>query len=138
MSDENKYNVKKTEAAWKAQLSKEEHKILREKGTEFPFTGKFNDHFEAGTYSCKGCGNPLYNSESKFDSHCGWPSYDHAIEGALELLPDHSGGVFRTEIVCANCGGHQGHVFDDGPTETGLRYCVNSASIDFKKSPSKQ
>ena len=131
MSDENKYTVKKTEATWKAQLSKEEYKILREKGTEFPFTGKFNDHFEKGTYSCKGCGNPLYNSESKFDSHCGWPSYDEAIDGALELLPDHSGGFFRTEIVCANCGGHQGHVFDDGPTSTGKRYCVNSASINF-------
>ena len=106
-------------------------KILREKGTELPFTGKFNDHFKEGTYVCKGCATPLYKSESKFDSHCGWPSYDSAIEGSLELIADSSAGMLRTEIICSNCGGHQGHVFNDGPTHTGLRYCVNSASVDF-------
>ena len=133
MIKKNKYPVEKSEKAWKEQLSPEEYYILREKGTEFPFTGKFNNHFEKGTYLCKGCGSPLYQSDSKFDSHCGWPSYDKSIEGSLEMIPDHSGGILRTEIVCANCGGHQGHVFNDGPTKTGLRYCVNSASINFIK-----
>ena len=133
MSKKNKYPVEKSKNAWKEQLSIEEYNILREKGTEPPFTGKFNDHHEKGTYLCKGCGSPLYESESKFDSHCGWPSYDQSIEGSLRMIPDHTGGMHRTEIVCANCGGHQGHVFNDGPTKTGLRYCVNSASIDFIK-----
>ena len=135
MSKKKKYPVEKTEKAWKAELSVQEYNILIEKGTEYPFTGKFNDHYEKGTYTCKGCGSLLYLSENKFDSHCGWPSYDKAIEGALELIPDHSGGILRTEIICANCGGHQGHVFNDGPTQTGLRYCVNSASINFNKKP---
>jgi peptide-methionine (R)-S-oxide reductase len=135
MSKKKKYPVEKTEKAWKAELSVQEYNILIEKGTEYPFTGKFNDHYEKGTYTCKGCGALLYLSENKFDSHCGWPSYDKAIEGALELIPDHSGGILRTEIICANCGGHQGHVFNDGPTQTGLRYCVNSASINFNKKP---
>ena len=125
--------MEKTYLYWKTKLNPEEFKILREKGTELPFTGKFNDHFNEGTYVCKGCATPLYKSESKFDSHCGWPSYDSAIEGSLELIPDSSAGMLRTEIICSNCGGHQGHVFNDGPTHTGLRYCVNSASIDFKK-----
>ena len=133
MSKKNKYPYEKSEKKWKERLSKEEFKILREKGTEHPFSGKYNDHFEDGTYICKGCGTPLYESDSKFDSHCGWPSYDRSIEGALELIQDHTAGMIRTEIVCANCGGHQGHVFKDGPTKTGLRYCVNSASINFVK-----
>ena len=133
MSNKNKYPLEKSEKKWKEHLSREEFKILREKGTEHPFSGKYNDHFEDGTYICKGCGTPLYESDSKFDSHCGWPSYDKSIKGALELIEDHSAGMIRTEIVCANCGGHQGHVFNDGPTKTGLRYCVNSASINFVK-----
>ena len=135
MSKNKKYPIDKSKKKWKAELSPEEFIILREKGTEYPFTGKYNNHYEEGTYLCKGCGTPLYESESKFDSHCGWPSYDKSIEGALEMIPDHSAGIVRTEIVCANCGGHQGHVFNDGPTRTGLRYCVNSASIDFIKKP---
>ena len=133
MSKKNKYPIEKSEKAWQEELSPEEFNILRKKGTEYAFSGKFNDHYEKGTYLCKGCGKPLYESDSKFDSHCGWPSYDQSIEGALELIPDHSGGTLRTEILCANCGGHQGHVFNDGPTKTGLRYCVNSASINFIK-----
>lgn len=133
MSKKNKYPIEKSEKTWQEELSPEEFNILRKKGTEYPFTGKFNDHYEKGTYLCKGCGAALYESESKFDSHCGWPSYDQSIEGALELIPDRSGGMLRTEIVCANCGGHQGHVFNDGPTKTGQRYCVNSASINFIK-----
>ncbi len=133
MSKNRKYKIEKTDKYWKTKLNPDEFKILREKGTELPFTGKFNDHFKEGTYVCKGCATPLYKSESKFDSHCGWPSYDSAIEGSLELIADSSAGMLRTEIICSNCGGHQGHVFNDGPTHTGLRYCVNSASIDFKK-----
>ena len=133
MSKNRKYKIEKTDKYWKTKLNPDEFKILREKGTELPFTGKFNDHFNEGTYVCKGCATPLYKSESKFDSHCGWPSYDSAIEGSLELIADSSAGMLRTEIICSNCGGHQGHVFNDGPTHTGLRYCVNSASIDFKK-----
>jgi len=135
MSKNKKYPIEKSEKNWKAERSPEEFKILREKGTEYPFTGQYNDHYEEGTYLCKGCGTPLYKSENKFDGHCGWPSYDKSIEGALEMIPDHSAGRVRTEIVCANCGGHQGHVFNDGPTKTELRYCVNSASINFIKKP---
>tara|TARA_B100002019_G_scaffold281809_1_gene286295 strand:- start:320 stop:736 length:417 start_codon:yes stop_codon:yes gene_type:complete len=134
MKRKNSYPIKKSERDWKAQLSEEEFRILREKGTELPFTGKYNDHYQKGTYFCKGCGEALYRSESKFDSKCGWPSYDCAIKGSLEEIPDNSLGIIRTEIVCSKCGGHQGHVFNDGPTSTGLRYCVNSASISFKKS----
>ena len=106
--------------------------ILRKKGTEYPFTGKYNDHFEEGTYKCKGCGASLYDSSSKFDSSCGWPSYDASIKGALEFIRVTTHDMLRTEIVCSNCGGHQGHVFQDGPTATGERYCVNSASINFQ------
>ena len=127
----NNYPVQKTEAEWRAQLSADEYRILREKGTEYAFTGVYNDHFEKGVYCCKGCGQELYDSSNKFDSHCGWPSYDAALPGALEFINDESHGMRRTEIICARCGGHQGHVFNDGPTETGKRYCVNAASIDF-------
>lgn len=129
-----KYPIHKTEEEWKQDLSPEEYRILREAGTEYPFTGKFNDHKEKGTYSCKGCGNPLYESEAKFDSECGWPSYDKSIIGAIEYHKDATLGMHRVEILCAQCGGHQGHIFEDGPTETGQRYCVNSASIDFTPS----
>jgi peptide methionine sulfoxide reductase MsrB len=106
-------NLPKTEAEWKAKLTEEEYYILRQKGTEHPYTGKFLMHAEKGMYTCRGCGAPLFSSDSKFDSHCGWPSFDK-------------------EVTCAKCGGHLGHVFDDGPTDTGLRYCVNSVSIGFE------
>ncbi len=121
MKRKNNYPLKKSEKDWRAELSEEEFRILRQKGTELPFSGEYNDHYQEGAYLCK------------YNSHCGWPSYDRAIEGSLIEVPDNSAGMTRTEIVCANCGGHQGHVFNDGPTETGLRYCVNSASISFKK-----
>ena len=127
------YKISKTDAEWKKELSSDEFKILREKGTELPFTGVFNDHYEAGTYICKGCGNALYTSDSKFNSNCGWPSYNAALPEAIEYIKDTSHGMLRTEIVCANCGGHQGHLFNDGITSTGERYCVNAASIDFSK-----
>ena len=127
----NKYPIEKTEAEWEAQLTAEEYHILRQAGTERPFSGKYNLHDAKGTYVCKGCGTPLYTSAAKFDSGCGWPSYDESISGAIAYRKDTSLGMLRVEILCAQCGGHQGHVFDDGPTPTGQRYCVNSASIDF-------
>lgn len=130
MNKEN-YPYKKTDSEWKELLNADEYRILREKGTEYPFTGKYNDHHEKGMYRCKGCGQELYQSEHKFESGCGWPSYDAAVEGSIEYIKDTTHGMIRTEIVCSNCGGHQGHVFDDGPTATGKRYCVNAASIDF-------
>lgn len=126
-----KYPVEKPEEEWRKQLTDEEYRILRKKGTEIPHTGKYNLHFANGVYQCKGCGTQLFESNSKFKSHCGWPSFDKAIEGTIEYVRDTSFGMLRTEILCANCGGHLGHVFDDGPTETGIRYCINSASIDF-------
>ncbi|MFI2742240.1 peptide-methionine (R)-S-oxide reductase MsrB [Zhouia sp. PK063] len=127
----NKYPFQKTEEEWKNQLSEEEYRILRQKGTEYPHTGKYNLHFENGTYNCKACNTPLFKSDQKFESGCGWPSFDDAIESAIEYKRDTTHGMLRTEILCANCGSHLGHVFDDGPTSTGLRYCVNSVSIDF-------
>ena len=121
----------KTEEYWEKKLSKKEFDILRQGGTELPYTGKYNNHFEDGVYVCKGCGNPLYKSNSKFDSGCGWPSFDECIKNSIEYKKDFKIGVLRIEILCSNCGGHQGHVFNDGPTKTNQRYCVNSASIDF-------
>jgi len=127
------YKVNKTADEWRKELSDEEYRILRQKGTERPHTGKYNLTFEDGTYTCKGCGQKLFESSSKFDAHCGWPSFDESIKGTVKYVLDKSHGMTRTEIVCSNCGGHLGHVFNDGPTQTGTRYCVNSISIDFKK-----
>lgn len=133
-SNQNKFNVQKSDTEWQKELSPEQYAILRESGTERPFSGKYNMHFEEGIYKCGGCGEPLFTSESKFDGHCGWPSFDKEIEdGKILEVKDTSHGMNRTEILCANCGSHLGHVFDDGPTETGLRYCVNSLSLDFKE-----
>lgn len=128
------YKVQKSEAEWKTILSDEQYRILREKGTEYPGTGDYYMHFDEGTYVCAGCGTPLFKSDNKFESSCGWPSFDDAIEGTVIYKRDTSHGMIRTEILCANCGGHLGHVFDDGPQETtGQRYCVNSLSLEFKK-----
>ena len=121
----------RTEEYWESKLSKKEYDILRKGATELPYTGKYNDHFEDGVYVCKGCDQPLYKSKSKFDSGCGWPSFDECIEDSIEYKKDYKIGVLRIEILCTNCKGHQGHVFNDGPTKTNQRYCVNSASIDF-------
>lgn len=129
-----KYNVNKTSEEWKKQLTEEQYRILRNKGTELPHTGKYNLHFENGNYHCAACNEVLFESESKFDAHCGWPSFDKAIKDKIEYVLDKSHGMLRTEILCNNCGSHLGHVFNDGPTETGTRYCVNSVSLDFKKS----
>ena len=130
----NNYPFDKTEEEWKKELSEEQYRILRQKGTERPFTGKYNIHSENGTYTCMACRIPLFESSSKFDSGCGWPSFDQSIDGNVEYIRDTTHGMIRTEILCANCGSHLGHVFNDGPTDTGQRYCVNSVSIDFDKS----
>ena len=133
-TDNSEYKVKKSDEEWEQILTPVEFQILREKGTEYAFTGEYFKHKEKGTYVCAGCGNELFTSESKFDSGCGWPSfYEPLDEEKVGENEDQSHGMVRTEIVCNNCGGHLGHVFPDGPKPTGLRYCVNSASLDFKK-----
>ncbi|MBR9698897.1 peptide-methionine (R)-S-oxide reductase MsrB [Candidatus Woesearchaeota archaeon] len=117
----------------KKKLSKEEHHILREKGTEAPYTGKYYMHDEKGVYVCAGCGKPLFSSEMKLDSLSGWPSFFDAQKGSVEMKKDKSHLISRTEILCKNCGGHLGHVFNDGPKPTGKRFCVNSGALHFKK-----
>lgn len=127
--------VYKTEDEWKKILTPQQYHVLREKGTDAPFTGALTLNKEKGMYSCAGCGNELFSSDMKFESHCGWPSFDKELEGGrITTQTDTSYGMVRTEILCAKCGSHLGHLFDDGPTETGLRYCVNSTSLQFKKS----
>ncbi|GAB5399377.1 MAG: peptide-methionine (R)-S-oxide reductase MsrB [Aureisphaera sp.] len=128
-----KYPIHKSEEEWLAELGPDRYRILREKGTERPFTGAYNLNFEKGSYACGACHTPLFESNSKFESGCGWPSFDESIEGSVEYVRDTTHGMIRTEILCANCGSHLGHVFNDGPTETGQRYCVNSLSVDFNK-----
>ncbi|OQD42646.1 peptide-methionine (R)-S-oxide reductase [Croceivirga radicis] len=129
-----KYPIDKSEADWQKELDPDAYYVLRQKGTERPFTGTYNLHFEDGDYHCKACGAKLFESNNKFESGCGWPSFDQAVEGAIEYIRDTSHGMIRTETLCANCGGHLGHVFNDGPRETtGQRYCINSLSLDFKK-----
>jgi peptide-methionine (R)-S-oxide reductase len=126
------YKVQKSDEEWRKILSDVEYRVLIEKGTEYPGTGEYNIFMEEGIYNCKGCDNPLFTSDQKFESNCGWPSFDNAIEGSVEYKNDYTLGMTRVEILCTNCGGHLGHVFNDGPTESGKRYCVNSVSIDFK------
>lgn len=119
---------------WKEELSEEQYRVLREKGTERPFTGEYLNHKKDGKYTCAACGNPLFDSATKFDSGSGWPSfYDVVDQGNVKLIKDTSMGMIRTEVVCANCEGHLGHVFDDGPEETGMRYCINSVSLGFEE-----
>lgn len=113
-------------------LTEEQKAVLFDKATEAPFSGALVYTFDTGTYACANCGSVLFDSDTKFDSDCGWPSFDQAIEGSIKTETDTSHGMVRTEIMCANCGGHLGHVFDDGPKDTtGLRYCVNSLSLNF-------
>ena len=126
---QNKNNL--SEQEWKEKLTPEEYHILREKGTERPFTGEYDKFYEDGTYKCAGCGTELFSSSSKYDSGCGWPAFYEALPEKIEESEDNSFGMRRIEITCENCGGHLGHVFNDGPQPSGLRYCVNSISLDF-------
>ena len=127
---QNKNNL--SEQEWKEKLTPEEYHILREKGTERPFTGEYDKFYKDGTYKCAGCGTELFSSSSKYDSGCGWPAFYEAIPEKIEESEDNSFGMKRIEITCENCGGHLGHVFNDGPQPSGLRYCVNSISLDFE------
>ncbi|MFX1508923.1 MAG: peptide-methionine (R)-S-oxide reductase MsrB [Promethearchaeota archaeon] len=124
-----------TEEKWKKKLSKDEYQVLRQKGTERPFTGKYWKHKEKGTYKCAGCGLELFSSEAKFESGSGWPSFYEALDkDKIEEKVDLSHGMRRIEVLCKNCGGHLGHVFDDGPRDkTGCRYCINSVALQFEK-----
>ena len=126
-------NVKKTDAEWKETLTPEQFRVLRQKGTERPFTGEYNGSKEKGTYVCAGCGNPLFSSDTKFDSGTGWPSFWQPVgEDSVHTEEDRSLWMTRTEVQCSTCGGHLGHVFDDGPKPTGQRYCMNSAALKLQ------
>ena len=127
------YSITKSEAEWKAELSDQEYYVMRQQGTERAGTGDLLDNKNAGVYTCRACGNELYNSDTKFNSGTGWPSFYDSIEGAVKEDTDEGFGMLRTEILCADCGSHLGHVFDDGPKPTGLRHCVNSVSLDFSE-----
>ena len=120
-----------SDAEWREELSEEQYRILREAGTEAPFSGEYVDHKDDGSYACAGCGTELFDSETKFESGCGWPSFYDADDDIVDTRPDNSHGMQRTEVLCANCGGHLGHVFEDGPEPTGKRYCINSAALEF-------
>jgi peptide-methionine (R)-S-oxide reductase len=131
--------IVKTEDEWKETLTPEQYRILRQKGTERAFTGKYWNLKADGAYLCAGCGQELFTSETKFDSGCGWPSFYDALDsGKVEMHDDNSHGMHRIEVVCSRCGGHLGHVFDDGPAPTGQRYCINSESLQFVKDGSER
>lgn len=132
-TNQKQFEVVKTDAEWKKQLSPESYTVLRKKGTEPAYQGAYWDHHEQGFYDCAGCGNRLFSSAHKFDSGTGWPSFYQPIsKGKVSNVIDNSLGMARTEVICARCGGHLGHVFDDGPDPTGLRYCMNSLALTFR------
>ncbi len=134
MEDKNEFTVQKTDIEWQEILSEQEYYVLRQKGTDRPSNSGYTNIFEKGTYVCRACKTPLFASKSKYKSQCGWPSFDDALKGKIIFKKDTTHGMIRTEIICANCGGHLGHIFDDGPIETtGKRYCVNTSSIEFVK-----
>ena len=127
--------IEKTDEQWRNELTNEQYRVLRGKGTEAPFTGEYDHLFEPGTYRCAGCGTTLFESDAKYDSGCGWPAFSApANEDAIEEESDRTHGMVRTEVLCASCGGHLGHVFPDGPAPTGQRYCINSAALRFDES----
>jgi len=129
-------DVNRSEEEWRQSLSPDQYRVLREKGTERPFTGKYVNTKDDGTYLCAACGAELFSSTTKFDSGTGWPSFtEPANAGNVQLIPDRSHFMKRTEVVCAKCGSHLGHVFDDGPMPTGMRYCINSVSLDLEPQP---
>ena len=130
------FPITKTDAEWRALLAergaeKVAFEVTRHAATERPFTGKYETHWADGSYHCMCCNAKLFDSDTKFDAHCGWPSFSLAVPGAIKEITDRSHGMVRVETVCAQCGAHLGHVFEDGPTDTGLRYCMNSASLNF-------
>lgn len=129
----NEKDMPKTQDGWKEKLTPEQYAILREKGTEAPFSGSLLHESRQGTYNCAACGNALFASDAKFDSGTGWPSFDQALPGSTKLVDDDSHGMHRTEVVCARCGSHLGHIFDDGPTATGKRYCLNSVCLELEE-----